>query len=67
MTRDVMIVGSIDIDRPVEEVFDFVADQTNEPLYDPQMISSTRTTDGPLGVGTPFPGARAAAAGPWTW
>jgi carbon monoxide dehydrogenase subunit G len=46
--------GSIDIDRPVDEVFDVVADQTNEPLYNPAMTASRRVDDGPIGVGTRF-------------
>ena len=46
--------GCIDIDRPVEEVFDVVADQTNEPLYNPAMTASHRVDDGPIGVGTRF-------------
>jgi hypothetical protein len=46
--------GSIDIACPVGEVFDVVADQTNEPLYNPAMTASRRLTDGPIGVGTRF-------------
>jgi uncharacterized protein YndB with AHSA1/START domain len=42
--------GSIDIDRPIEEVFDVVADQTNEPLYNPAMTSSHRFDAGPIGA-----------------
>jgi hypothetical protein len=46
--------GSIYIDRPTNEVFDVVADQTNEPLYNPAMTASRRLDDGPIGVGTRF-------------
>ncbi len=46
--------GHIDIDRPVDEVFGVVADQTNEPLYNPAMTSSHRLETGPIGVGTTF-------------
>lgn len=46
--------GSIDIDRPLDEVFDVVADQTNEPRYNPSMVASRRVTGGPIGVGTRF-------------
>jgi hypothetical protein len=46
--------GHIDIDRPVDEVFGVVADQTNEPLYNPAMTSSHRLDTGPIGVGTTF-------------
>lgn len=33
----VRIEGEIVINRPVEEVFDLVADETNEPRYNPRM------------------------------
>jgi hypothetical protein len=46
--------GSIDIDRPIDEVFEVVADQTNEPLYNPAMTASHRFDAGPIGVGTRF-------------
>jgi hypothetical protein len=32
------IEGDIVIARPVEAVFDYVADQSNEPQYNPQMV-----------------------------
>ncbi|WP_448809698.1 SRPBCC family protein [Agromyces bauzanensis] len=51
MTR---VRGSIEIARPVEEVFDFVADQRNEVLYNPQMTHCTKVTEGRIGVGTRF-------------
>jgi hypothetical protein len=43
------VTGSIVIDRPVEEVFDAVADQTNEPRYNPSMTASRQVTAGPIG------------------
>lgn len=46
--------GTLDIARPVDEVFDFVADQRNEPTYNPKMTASTMLTDGPIAVGTRF-------------
>ncbi|MEI2774916.1 MAG: SRPBCC family protein [Tetrasphaera sp.] len=46
--------GSIVIHRPIEEVFDLLADQTNEPRYNPAMTHSEKVTDGPIGVGTRF-------------
>jgi uncharacterized protein YndB with AHSA1/START domain len=49
MTR---INGSIPIRRPVEQVFDFVADERNEPVYNPRMRSVEKTTPGPIGIGT---------------
>jgi hypothetical protein len=52
MAHGVRIEGSIEIAKPMEEVFDFVSDQTNEPLYNPEMTSSEKVTAGPVGVGT---------------
>lgn len=48
------IEGEITIGRPVEVVFDYVADQTHEPLYNPQMVSAEKETVGPTGRGTRF-------------
>jgi hypothetical protein len=53
------IKGEILIDRPVDVVFDYVADQTNEPRYNPQMVRAQKITPGPVGKGTQF---RSAAA-----
>lgn len=44
--------GSILIRRPAEDVFDFVADERNEPAYNPQIRQVEKTTSGPIGVGT---------------
>jgi uncharacterized protein YndB with AHSA1/START domain len=48
------IEGEIVIARPVEEVFDCVADERNEPRYNPEMLRSEQVTDGPIGLGTRF-------------
>ena len=48
------IEGDIVIERPVEVVFDYVADQSNEPQYNPQMVRAEKITAGPVGVGTKF-------------
>lgn len=48
------IEGEILIGRPIEEVFDFVADQRNEPHYNPRMIRAAKITGGPVGKGTVF-------------
>ncbi|HEV7187040.1 MAG TPA: SRPBCC family protein [Blastococcus sp.] len=48
------IQGEVLIRRPVEEVFDFVADERNEPTYNPGMLVSEKVTEGPIGVGTRF-------------
>lgn len=49
----IQISNSIDISRPVNEVFGFVADFGNNPSWQP-VESVTRTSNGPLGVGTTF-------------
>ena len=48
------VEGEIVIARPVEEVFDFVADERNEPRYNPRMLRVEKLTPGPIGVGTRF-------------
>jgi hypothetical protein len=50
----VHIDGELVIERPAEEVFDFVADERNEPLYNPRMIRAEKLTEGPVGAGTQF-------------
>jgi hypothetical protein len=46
--------GSAVIDRPIEQVFAFLADGTNDPKFSPRVQQIRRTTDGPIGVGTVF-------------
>lgn len=48
------IAGEIVIGCPVDEVFDYVADQSNEPQYNPHMIRAEKITPGPVGRGTQF-------------
>lgn len=50
----VHIEGEIIIDRPVQEVFDFVADERNEPRYNPRMLHAEQLSSGPIGLGTRF-------------
>jgi uncharacterized protein YndB with AHSA1/START domain len=50
----VRIQGEITIDRPVDEVFDFVADERNEPRYNPRILRVAKLTSGPIGQGTRF-------------
>jgi hypothetical protein len=40
--------------RPVDVVFDIVADERNLPKYYPDLLPSEMVTDGPIGVGTKF-------------
>jgi uncharacterized protein YndB with AHSA1/START domain len=42
------------IDRPIEEVFAFLADGTNDPKFSPRVQEIAKTTDGPPGVGTVY-------------
>ena len=46
--------GSAVVDRPIEEVFAFVADGTNDPKFSPRVQEIKKTTDGPVGVGTVY-------------
>lgn len=46
--------GSAVIDRPIEKVFAFLADGTNDPKFSPRVQEIEKTTDGPVGVGTVF-------------
>jgi hypothetical protein len=48
------IEGEIVIGRPVDVVFGYVADQGNEPQYNPQMVRAQKITPGPVGKGTRF-------------
>jgi Polyketide cyclase / dehydrase and lipid transport len=48
------IEGEILIGRPMEDVFDFVADERNEPLYNPLIVSVEKLTAGPVGPGTRY-------------
>jgi uncharacterized protein YndB with AHSA1/START domain len=48
------IKGDIVIDRPLEDVFDYVADERNEPTYNAQMRFAEKISDGPIGVGTQY-------------
>jgi uncharacterized protein YndB with AHSA1/START domain len=51
MTR---ISGHVEIDAPVEEVFDLVADERNEPRYNPRILSAEKLTAGLVGEGSCF-------------
>jgi uncharacterized protein YndB with AHSA1/START domain len=46
--------GSAVIERPIDEVFAFLADGTNDPKFSPRVQAMRKTTDGPIGVGTLF-------------
>jgi uncharacterized protein YndB with AHSA1/START domain len=46
--------GSAVVDRPIDEVFAFLADGTNDPKFSPRVQEISKTSDGPVGVGTVF-------------
>lgn len=48
------IGGEVIIDRPVDVVFDYVADPANEPAYNPHMVRVEKITPGPIGPGSRF-------------
>jgi hypothetical protein len=48
------IKGEIVIRRPVEEVFDFVADERNEPSFNERMFRAELVTPEPIGAGSRF-------------
>jgi carbon monoxide dehydrogenase subunit G len=46
--------ASVGIDRPIEAVFDFLADGYNDRKFSPRVLEMEKTTDGPNGVGTVY-------------
>jgi uncharacterized protein YndB with AHSA1/START domain len=42
------------INKPIEEVFAFLADGTNDTKFSPRVQEIRKTTDGPVGVGTVY-------------
>jgi hypothetical protein len=45
------------IDRPIDEVFAFLASGENDKKFSPRVKKISKTTDGPVGVGTVFESA----------
>ena len=50
----IQTTGRITINRSIDDMFDFVADATNEPLYNPMILVAEKVTDGPVGLNTRF-------------
>jgi uncharacterized protein YndB with AHSA1/START domain len=48
--------GAVQVDAPITAVFDYLADARNEPQWLPGAQEVTKTTDGPVGLGTRFEG-----------
>lgn len=46
--------ATVVVDRPIEEVFAFLADGKNDPKFSPRVLEIAKTTDGPPGVGTVY-------------
>jgi len=46
--------GSVVVARPIEEVFAFLADGENDKTFSKRIIEISKTTDGPVGVGTVY-------------
>ena len=46
--------ASVVVDCPIDTVFAFLADGTNDPKFSPRVQEIQKTTDGPVGVGTVF-------------
>lgn len=46
------VKDSVVIRQPTDEVFAYVADQTNAPQWQDGLLEVRRTTEGPIGVGT---------------
>jgi len=44
----------IDVNRPVQEAFDYIADFRTTEEWDSTVVSATKLSDGPIGVGTRF-------------
>lgn len=54
MAVKLVIDGQITIARPIDEVFPFLADATNEPRWSPQIARVTWTSPGPIGLGSTY-------------
>jgi len=46
--------GSVVIDRPIADVFAFLAEGTNDPKFSPRVLEIRKEPDGPTAVGTTF-------------
>ncbi|MFD7080477.1 SRPBCC family protein [Streptomyces sp. NPDC002181] len=46
--------ATVEIDRPVGEVFAYLADGRNDPQFSPRVQEISKTPDGPTAVGTVF-------------
>ena len=52
VVRVIEVVTHLDVDRPAADVFAFVSDHLNAPVWQRGLHEVRRTTDGPIGVGS---------------
>jgi uncharacterized membrane protein len=50
----IKIESSVVINRPVDEVFEFLANSENDPQWQSGVLEVRKTSEGPLGVGTTY-------------
>jgi Polyketide cyclase / dehydrase and lipid transport len=48
------IAGEVTIDAAVDQVFDMVADERNEPRYNARIVRAKKMSEGPVGPGARF-------------
>jgi uncharacterized protein YndB with AHSA1/START domain len=46
--------ATVVVDRPIEEVFAFLANGENDPKFSPRVLQIAKKTEGPPGVGTVY-------------
>jgi uncharacterized protein YndB with AHSA1/START domain len=46
--------ATVEIERPIEQVFAFLADGENDPKFSPRVQQIAKTTDGPTAAGTVY-------------
>jgi uncharacterized protein YndB with AHSA1/START domain len=46
------VSGSVTINRPAEDVFNYVTDMSNDPSWHTDVLEARKTSEGPVGVGT---------------
>jgi uncharacterized protein YndB with AHSA1/START domain len=46
------VSDTITINRPVEDVFAYVTDVTNDPTWHTDVLEARKTSEGPIGMGT---------------
>jgi dehydrogenase/reductase SDR family member 12 len=49
-----LLEETLEVDRPLEDVFAFVGDFANTKDWDPGVAGATKVTDGPIEVGTRY-------------